>query len=131
MIDSVVDALRHVIDPELDESIVELGFVDHVNVRGDAVEVVLRLPTFWCAPNFAWLMAADARDAVRGLPGIRSVHVTLRDNAYSDEISAGVSCGHTFSQTFAGQTEDDDLDALRRVFWIKAFEMRQEQLVRF
>jgi len=131
MIDAVVDALRQVIDPELDESIVELGFVDHVSVRGDAVEVMLRLPTFWCAPNFAWLMAADARDAVRALPGIRSVQVTLRDNAYSDEISTGVSCGHRFSEAFAGQTEDDNLDALRRVFWIKAFDMRQEQLVRF
>jgi len=120
MIDSVVDALRHVIDPELDESIVELGFVDSVNVRGDAVEVVLRLPTFWCAPNFAWLMAADARDAIRALPGIQSVQVTLRDNAYSDEISTGVSCDHTFSATFAGQTEGEDLEDLRRVFWRKA-----------
>ena len=131
MIDSVVEALRHVIDPELDESIVELDFVDHVNVRGDAVEVVLRLPTFWCAPNFAWLMAADARDAVKALPGIRSVQVRLRDNAYSDEISTGVSCNHSFAETFAGQTESEDLEDLRRVFWRKAFGMRQEQLVRF
>jgi len=131
MIDSVVDALRHVIDPELDESIVELDFVDQVNVRGDAVEIVLRLPTFWCAPNFAWLMASDARDAVRGLPGIGSVQVRLRDNAYSDEISTGVSCNHSFSETFTGQTESEDLEDLRRVFWRKAFGMRQEQLVRF
>jgi metal-sulfur cluster biosynthetic enzyme len=131
MIDGVLGALRQVIDPELDESIVELGFVDAVNVRGDAVEVVLRLPTFWCAPNFAWLMAADARDAIRALPGIRSVEVTLRDHAYSDEISRGVSCDHPFSETFAGQTESEDLDDLRRVFWRKAFGMRQEQLVRF
>jgi len=131
MIDGVLDALRQVIDPELDESIVELGFVDSVNVRGDAVEVVLRLPTFWCAPNFAWLMAADARDAIRALPGIRSVEVALRDHAYSDEISRGVSCDHRFSETFAGQTEGEDLDDLRSVFWRKAFGMRQEQLVRF
>jgi hypothetical protein len=120
-----------VIDPELDESIVELGFVDHVNVRGDAVEVVLRLPTFWCAPNFAYLMAYDTRQAVLALPGIASVQVKLRDHAYSDEISVGVTCGKSFGDTFAGQTEDEDLEALRRVFWRKAFGMRQEQLVRF
>jgi metal-sulfur cluster biosynthetic enzyme len=131
MIDAVLDALRQVIDPELDESIVELGFVDHVNVRDEAVEVVLRLPTFMCAPNFAYLMAADAREAVLALPGIRSVQVKLRDHMYSDEISVGVSCGESFSQTFAGQTEDDDLEGLRRIFWTKAFGMRQEQLVRF
>jgi hypothetical protein len=76
-------------------------------------------------------MAADARDALRALPGIRSVQVSLRDNAYSDEISTGVSCGHSFSETFAGQTDSEDLEDLRRVFWRKAFGMRQEQLVRF
>jgi hypothetical protein len=100
-------------------------------VRDEAVEVVLRLPTFMCAPNFAYLMAADARAAVLALPGIRSVQVKLRDHMYSDEISVGVSCGESFSQTFAGQAEDDNLEALRRVFWTKAFGMRQEQLVRF
>jgi len=128
---ALVDALRHVIDPELDESIVELGFVDQVNVRGDAVDVILRLPTFWCAPNFAYLMAYDARQAVLAVPGVRSVQIRLRDNAYSDEISVGVSCGKSFADTFEGQTEDEDLEALRRVFWRKAFGMRQEQLVRF
>ncbi len=127
MIEAVLDALRQVIDPELDESIVELGFVDQVNVRGDAVEVVLRLPTFWCAPNFAYLMAHDTREAIKGLPGIASVQVNLRDHAYSDEISVGVSCGKSFGDTFAGQTEDEDLEALRLVFWRKAFGMRQEQ----
>jgi metal-sulfur cluster biosynthetic enzyme len=131
MIDAVLDALREVIDPELDESIVELGFVDHVKMRDSAVEVVLRLPTFLCAPNFAWLMAADARDAVRVLPGIRAVQVRLLDHMYSDEISVGVSCDRAFSATFGEQAEDDDLNALRRIFWVKAFGMRQEQLVRF
>ena len=77
MIEAVLDALRQVNDPELDESIVELGFVDHVDVRDDAVEVVLRLPTFMCAPNFAFLMAADARAAALGVPGVRDVKVNL------------------------------------------------------
>jgi metal-sulfur cluster biosynthetic enzyme len=131
VIEAVVDALRRVSDPELDESIVELGFVDHVDVRDHAVEVVLRLPTFWCAPNFAFLMADDARQAVLSVPGIDAVQVTLRDHMYSDEISVGVSCGHSFSETFGDQAEDDDLDALRQLFWRKAFGMRQEQLVRF
>ena len=34
------------------------------------VDVRLRLPTPQCAPNFAYLMAADARAAVRRLPGV-------------------------------------------------------------
>ena len=62
----VLDALATVRDPELDEPITELRFVTacEVSPAGD-VEVRLRLPTPQCAPNFAYLMAADARAAVR------------------------------------------------------------------
>src|SRR5215216_2291510 len=88
---AVLNALRAVIDPELDESLVELGFVDRVHVEDGRVEVVLRLPTFWCAPNFAYLMAHDAREAVRHTLGIVDVRVSLKDHMYSDEISLGVS----------------------------------------
>ena len=48
----------------------------------------------------------NARAAVLAIPSIRSVQVTLRDHMYSDEISVGVSCGESFSQTFAGQADD-------------------------
>jgi metal-sulfur cluster biosynthetic enzyme len=131
MIDVVLDALRCVYDPELDESLVDLQFVDDVRIDEDEVEVVLRLPTFWCAPNFAYLMAHDARAAVLALPGVRSARVLLRDHMYSDEISRGVSCGESFSKTFGDQAESDDLQALRQLFDRKACGMRQEQLVRF
>ena len=33
------------------------------------VTVGLRLPTFFCAPNFSFLMVADAYDAVSAVPG--------------------------------------------------------------
>jgi metal-sulfur cluster biosynthetic enzyme len=129
--DEVLTALRDVRDPELDESVVDLGFVDAVNLECDAVEVVLRLPTFWCAPNFAYLMAIDARAAARGVPGVRHVRVVLKDHMYSDEISSGVSCGDSFAGVFGDQADGDDIDALRALFSGKAFGMRQEQLVRF
>jgi metal-sulfur cluster biosynthetic enzyme len=127
---TVLAALRHVNDPELDESLVELGFVDSVSVDGDRVDLVLRLPTFWCAPNFAYLMAHDARQAVLGVDGVREVRVVLKDHMYSDEITSGVSAGKSFDHVFEGQTENEDIEGLRRVFYAKAFGMRQEQLVR-
>ena len=66
--------LDGVIDPELDEPITTLRFVSACEVTPDGdVEVVLRLPTPQCAPNFAFRMAADARKAVRRLPGVPSV----------------------------------------------------------
>jgi metal-sulfur cluster biosynthetic enzyme len=131
MIDGVLAALGEVYDPELDESVVDLQFLDDVRLDGDAVEVVLRLPTFMCAPNFAYLMAHDAREAVLAVPGVRSVQVHLKDHMYSDEISRGVSCGESFSGTFGDQAQDDDLTELRALFRRKGFGMRQEQLVRF
>jgi metal-sulfur cluster biosynthetic enzyme len=126
----VLTALQSVSDPELDESIVDLQFVDRVRVEDSRVELVLRLPTFWCAPNFAYLMAYDARQQVLSLPGVREVRVALKDHMYSDEITAGVSAGEPFGDVFAGQCEGDDLEDLRQLFRGKAFGMRQEQLVR-
>ncbi|MDP9390232.1 MAG: iron-sulfur cluster assembly protein, partial [Actinomycetota bacterium] len=62
-------ALGTVVDPELDEPITDLGFLRSVSVDGSSVEVHLRLPTSFCAPNFAYLMASDAHDAVAAVPG--------------------------------------------------------------
>jgi len=127
----LTDALRSVSDPELDESLVDLGFLDSVRVEGATVEIVLRLPTFWCAPNFAYLMAHDARQAALGVPGVRDVRVVLKDHMYGDEITSGVSRGESFAGVFGEQADGDDIGELRALFRGKAFGMRQEQLVRF
>ena len=129
--EAVLAALRNVSDPELDESLVELGFVDSVRIDGGRVDIVLRLPTFWCAPNFAYLMAHDAREQALRVPGVAEVKVFLKDHAYGEEISRGVSGSQPFSAVFPGQTDGDDLAQLRALFRGKAFGMRQEQLVRF
>ena len=72
-------ALATVRDPELDEPITALGFVTSCTVSADGdARVRLRLPTYFCAPNFAFLMVADAYDAVSGVPGAVSyTHLTL------------------------------------------------------
>src|SRR5262249_26283347 len=106
---AVLTALREVSDPELDESLVDLGFVDGVRSEGDSVEVALRLPTFWCAPNFAYLMAHDARQAALGVPGVREVRVVLKDHMYADEITSGVSCGESFGGVFGEQADGDNI----------------------
>ena len=88
----VLDALSAVHDPELDEPITSLRFVSscEVSEEGD-VEVVLRLPTPQCAPNFAFLMAADARRVVRRLPSVRDVVVRLEDHYTAAEKMLWVS----------------------------------------
>lgn len=42
------------LDPELDESIIQLGFVHSLHVDAGHATVVLRLPTSWCAVNCAY-----------------------------------------------------------------------------
>jgi metal-sulfur cluster biosynthetic enzyme len=118
-------ALATVIDPELDEPITVLGFVRScvVTDEGDA-DVRLRLPTPQCAPNFAYLMAADARDAVAAVRGVGEVHVVLEDHYTGDEINAAVDRGAGFSGAFPGETEGE-LDALRELFRRKALLARQ------
>jgi metal-sulfur cluster biosynthetic enzyme len=124
----VIAALGTVYDPELDEPITTLGFVGScvVTAEGD-VSVRLRLPTPQCAPNFAFLMAADARGAVRRLPDVREVTVVLEDHYTGEEINAAVGRGDEFGSAFPGETAGS-LDALRELFQRKALLARQARV---
>ena len=126
---AVLAALGSVRDPELDQSLTELGFVSAVEVEGGTVRARLRLPTYWCAPNFAYLMAADADSALRSVPGVRRVEVLLDDHFASDEINEGVAQRRSFQEAFEGLA-DDELDQLRRLFRRKALVARQQRLMR-
>jgi metal-sulfur cluster biosynthetic enzyme len=126
----VLGALSGVRDPELDEPITDLAFVSELEIEGDAVSVRLRLPTYFCAPNFAYLMVADARVAVLSVPGVERVRVVLDDHYASSEINGGVNQEKGFDGAFAGETESPDLEELRTIFRRKSFVSRQEQLCR-
>lgn len=127
----VYAAIADVLDPELDEPLVKLGFIDRVQVDGPDVTVVFKLPTYWCAPNFAYLMAADMRARIRGLPGVRTTRVVLLDHFAEDEINTGINRGQSFAEAFVGEVpEDENLEELRRTFLRKGFLMRQDTLAR-
>jgi metal-sulfur cluster biosynthetic enzyme len=114
----------------LDESITSLRFVSACEVSTDGdVRVALRLPTPQCAPNFAFLMAADARRAVRAVPGVRAVTIVLEDHYTGDEINRAMARGDGFMGAFPGETADDDLEALRELFVRKALVARQGRIV--
>jgi metal-sulfur cluster biosynthetic enzyme len=126
----VLGALSDVRDPELDEPITELGFVSDLEIEGEAVNIRLRLPTYFCAPNFAYLMVADAREAILSVPGVRCANVILDDHYASDEINGGVNEGQGFDGAFPGETEGPNLGELRSIFQRKSFVSRQEKLCR-
>ncbi len=116
----VLAALDVVRDPELDEPVTTLGFVASCTVSPDGVAAVqLRLPTYFCAPNFAFLMVADAYDAVSGVAGVARTEVELVDHFASKEINGGVAARSGFVATF-GDEAADELETLRADFVRKA-----------
>lgn len=117
---AVLAALDTVRDPELDEAVTSLGFVSSCTVSADGVaDIRLRLPTYFCAPNFAWLMVADAYEAVSGVSGVTRAQIVLEDHFASDEINRGVAARAGFAESFDGLAEAE-LGELRRDFQRKA-----------
>jgi len=116
----VLDSLEAVRDPELDEPITSLGFVTSCTVSpGGTARVRLRLPTYFCAPNFAFLMVADAYDAVSGVDGVRSAEIVLEDHFAASAINDGVAARAGFMGTFDGEAVSE-LHELRAAFLRKA-----------
>jgi metal-sulfur cluster biosynthetic enzyme len=122
----ILDALSAVYDPELDEPITRLRFVSSIEVScdGDA-DVLLRLPTPQCAPNFAFLMGADARRVVAAVQGVRRATIRFEDHYTGEEINLALRGGAGFTGAFPGETDDDDLESLRAIFTRKALIGRQ------
>ncbi|MEA5363076.1 iron-sulfur cluster assembly protein [Amycolatopsis sp., V23-08] len=119
-------ALDAVLDPELDEPITDLGFVRSVDVDGGRVTVHLRLPTSFCAPNFAYLMASDAKDVLTALPWTTEVVVELDDHHDSDLINRGLAADAGYRGTF-GHEAEEDLEELRQTFRRKAHQAAMER----
>ena len=127
--EQVQACLATVMDPELDESVTELGFITEVEVHGAGeVRIGFRLPTYWCAANFAFLMADDMRLAVQALPWVTRVQVQLHEHMYADAINQGVATGAGFQAAF-GDAAEGGLEGLRQTFLLKAFQRRQEALL--
>ncbi|MHC1558389.1 iron-sulfur cluster assembly protein [Actinomycetospora sp. C-140] len=130
----VWEALRTVRDPELDTDVVSLDFVGSCSVTDDGVaHVALRLPTYFCAPNFAFLMVADAWDAVAAVPGVVRPDVVLVDHFASDAINAGVAARAGFVSSMAGTEVGEavsELDDLRRTFTERALMAGTDLVVR-
>lgn len=128
----VEGALATVRDPELDQAITDLGFVTDLIIEGCTVKVRLRLPTFFCAPNFAYLMVSDTRAALLALSGVETAEVVLVDHFAADEVTAGVAAGADLGGAFPGLADGEDrqLDDLRLVFRRKTFLADQHRLIR-
>jgi metal-sulfur cluster biosynthetic enzyme len=122
--------LDTVMDPELDEPVTDMGFIEAVSVTGPTVLISFRLPTYWCSPNFAFLMAEDIKRQVEVLPWVSRAIVTLHDHMAAEEMNAAINAGATFGSVFDDLHPGEDLSALREKFDIKAFQRRQEVVIK-
>jgi ATP-binding protein involved in chromosome partitioning len=69
----ILNALRGVNDPELRHNVVELGFIQDIDIVENDVHVSIQLTTPHCP--FADAIVAQMRDAVLKVPGIGKVTV--------------------------------------------------------
>jgi len=121
--------LGTVADPELDQSVTDMKFISAVDIDdGNKVAVQFRLPTYWCAANFAFMMADDMRAAVSTLPWVKAVSVVIDDHMYAEKINSGLAGGRSFQATF-GDEADGDIGEVRKIFLRKAFQRRQEAMI--
>ena len=120
--------LEKVLDPELDESILKLGFVKSIEAEGGHLTIELHLPTYWCAPNFSYMMAEDTRRELLRVGGIHDVTVRLKDHFAAKAIEAGVNTSKSFSEAFPDEASDN-LYQLSDLFLRKGYIRRQERLL--
>lgn len=125
-----------VMDPELDEPVTDMGFIEAVSITDTevsnvaTVQVSFRLPTYWCSPNFAFLMASDIKRQIEVLPWVGQAVVILQDHMAADEMNAAINSGASFGSVFKDLHPDEDLSALREKFDVKAFQRRQEVVIK-
>ncbi|MFC6961647.1 iron-sulfur cluster assembly protein [Halocatena marina] len=123
---AVLDRLDRVTDPELDRSIVELDYIDELRVDS-SVFVQFKLPTAWCSPAFAWMMATDIREEVQEVSDVDRVTVKLVDHMHAAEITRGVNEERPFEAVFEDATEG--VEAARAMLDSKARLARQYHAV--
>ncbi|MFQ5986695.1 MAG: iron-sulfur cluster assembly protein [Thermoplasmata archaeon] len=123
-----IGALSTVTDPELDEPITDLGFVRNLSVDKGEVAVDIRTSTFWCSPNFVYMMLEDARDALSRLPDVRAVQVNLDGHHDAEKINDAINAGKNFAECYGPEAESDTAE-LHRIFQEKALRSRLHGMV--
>ena len=126
--EAIFKRLERVLDPELDEPILKLGFVKSIEAESDHLTIELHLPTYWCAPNFSYMMAEDTRRELLTVEGLHDVTVRLKDHFAAGTIEASVNAGKSFSEAFPDEASED-LCQLSDLFLRKGYIRRQERLL--
>ncbi len=82
----VLNALRPIVDPDFNRSIVDLGFVKGITIEGGRVSFSIELTTPACPVKEQFQQAAE--QAVAALAGVEEVLVTMTANTRASPASA-------------------------------------------
>lgn len=82
--EQVLDALKSVMDPDLNRDVVSLGFIKELQIEGGRVSFIMELTTPAC-PLKEQLKAA-AEQAVRGIVGVNEVHVEVTSKVSTHRV---------------------------------------------
>ncbi|GMW01811.1 MAG: hypothetical protein AMXMBFR84_29480 [Candidatus Hydrogenedentota bacterium] len=85
----ILNALRHIIDPDLGRDIVSLGFVKNIEIKGSEVSFTLELTTPACPVKDKF--KTQAEEAVAKLPGVASVMVSFSAMAPRERQGSGIN----------------------------------------
>jgi ATP-binding protein involved in chromosome partitioning len=72
---TILEALRPIMDPEIGMSVVDLGMISELNIENGSVEIKMVLTTFFCP--LAGFIADRVGETVVALPGVKLVKVSL------------------------------------------------------
>lgn len=122
--EEVERALSRVRDPELDMPITDLGFVREISLEpGGGVRVRILMPTYWCSPNFTYMILEAARRELLGLGWARRVEVLVEGHHDSHRINQCVNRGLSFRECYPEEATDS-LEGLSRLFRERALRSR-------
>jgi metal-sulfur cluster biosynthetic enzyme len=92
MSNEIWEKLNYVVDPEVGVPIVELNVVEKVDIsEGGEVYVQLRMTTPVCPAILAYQMAADVKNAVESVEGVKKVTINLREHYMADAINEQIN----------------------------------------
>ena len=77
---TILEALRPVMDPEIGMSVVDLGMIREIAITGDTVEIKMVLTAPFCP--LAGLITEQVRQAAAHVPGVKEAKVTLLDEPW-------------------------------------------------
>ena len=83
----VLEALSHVIEPELHKDLVSLNMIKNLDIKGDTVDFTITLTTPACPLKDQ--MTAESTAAVKAIPGVKQVKVNFDARVPADSRLMG------------------------------------------